>query len=417
MKNYKIIFTLILILGVHLNFAYSQRKSSKKNIEEFIVSPFARTITHTDSVEIAVFIKIPNFALQYVKQDTQFKAQYEAVIALQSKKGKQISREVWQDSIVVKDYQSTNSFNKYRMLKTAFNVPHGKYKIVASLSDLDTRNSSEKEIKIDLSKYKKKQFLHTPILLDKSNINWGFKEGFVPATNNATFEINNGLTIYLSGKVQPEKKYRIHAKFKNIDKKTVLRKAISDETGSGIFEHLIFFPKDSIEGMGMHIDVELVQGKFRSEKSAKITLRKQGISHLVSDFDEALHQMIYILEPNEKKELKKVSSKKKEKLFRKFWKRRDPTPDTNVNEMMNEYYRRVAYANVHFDSFLKGWETDMGMIYIIYGPPDDIERYMLRQRQEPYERWSYYRIHESFTFRGDSFGHYKLTTPYLGYRR
>jgi len=417
MKNLKVIITLILILGSYFNYTYAQRKSPKKNIEKFIVSPFTRTITNPDSVEIAVFMKIPNLALQFVKQDTQFKAHYEAVIALQSKKGKQISREVWQDSIVVKNYQSTNSFTKYRMFKTSFNVPHGKYKIVASLSDLDTKNSSEQEIKLDLSKYKKNQFIHTPILLDKSDINWGFKDGYVPATDNATFEIDQGLTIYLSGKVKPEKEYSIHTKFKNNDSKRIFSKTILEKTDNGIFEHLIFFPKDSIDGMGMDVEVELVQGKFYSEKNAKITMRKPGISHLVSDIDDALQQMHYILEPNEKKELKKASSKKMDELFRKFWKRRDPTPDTDINEMMNEYYRRVAYANVHFDSFLKGWETDMGMIYIIYGPPDDIERYMLRQRQEPYERWSYYRIHESFTFRGDSFGHYRLTTPYLGYRR
>jgi hypothetical protein len=59
----------------------------------------------------------------------------------------------------------------------------------------------------------------------------------------------------------------------------------------------------------------------------------------------------------------------------------------------------------------------MGMIYIIFGPPDEIERFMLQQRQYPYERWQYYRTQEAFTFLGDSFGHYRLTTPFLGYKR
>ena len=35
----------------------------------------------------------------------------------------------------------------------------------------------------------------------------------------------------------------------------------------------------------------------------------------------------------------------KEKLFYTLWKKRDRTPDTEFNELMDEYYKRVAYAN------------------------------------------------------------------------
>ena len=75
----------------------------------------------------------------------------------------------------------------------------------------------------------------------------------------------------------------------------------------------------------------------------------------------------------------------------------------------------LHYSNVHFESFIDGWETDMGMIYIIFGPPDDIEKYMDNQYQEPYERWHYYRIQESYTFIGDNFGNYSIidTIPWL----
>ena len=110
--------------------------------------------------------------------------------------------------------------------------------------------------------------------------------------------------------------------------------------------------------------------------------------------------------------------KNREELFKKLWQRRDPSPDSDINELMNEYYKRVAYSNIHFDSYVDGWETDMGMIYIIFGAPDDIERTILPQMQNSAEVWHYYRIQKSFTFiDSDGFGHYQLTTPYLGYRR
>ena len=56
-----------------------------------------------------------------------------------------------------------------------------------------------------------------------------------------------------------------------------------------------------------------------------------------------------------------------------FWEHCDPTPDTYENEYKEEHYRRVDFANEQFGSFLPGWKTDRGRIYIIYGPPDKIE--------------------------------------------
>ncbi len=57
-----------------------------------------------------------------------------------------------------------------------------------------------------------------------------------------------------------------------------------------------------------------------------------------------------------------------------FWLRRDPTPGTFENEFKNEHYRRIGYTNGKFMSASRaGWQTDRGRIYIMYGPPDEIE--------------------------------------------
>src|SRR6185503_9333012 len=56
-----------------------------------------------------------------------------------------------------------------------------------------------------------------------------------------------------------------------------------------------------------------------------------------------------------------------------FWLRRDPTPDTEENEYKEEHYRRIQWANDRYASGIPGWKTDRGMIYIKYGPPDDID--------------------------------------------
>jgi len=43
-----------------------------------------------------------------------------------------------------------------------------------------------------------------------------------------------------------------------------------------------------------------------------------------------------------------------------------------ARKLIKEYYQRVAYANQYFTTYKEGWMTDRGMIYIIYGPADEV---------------------------------------------
>ncbi len=55
-----------------------------------------------------------------------------------------------------------------------------------------------------------------------------------------------------------------------------------------------------------------------------------------------------------------------------------------------DYYARVEYANEQFKAPGRdGWQTDMGRVYIVYGPPDNIERSPYDSAVKPYETWEY----------------------------
>ena len=74
-----------------------------------------------------------------------------------------------------------------------------------------------------------------------------------------------------------------------------------------------------------------------------------------------------------------------------FWLRRDPTPGTPQNEMRDEHYRRIAYANNRFTTLAgkAGWKTDRGRIYIQFGAPDELETHPIGDPGVPYEKWRY----------------------------
>ncbi len=99
----------------------------------------------------------------------------------------------------------------------------------------------------------------------------------------------------------------------------------------------------------------------------------------------------YIVTKEERAAFEKLATDaEREKFIEQFWLRRDPTPGTPANEFKEEHYRRIAYANRRFAAGVPGWRTDRGRIYIIYGPPDQIESHPQGpQRPEATEIWLY----------------------------
>ena len=108
------------------------------------------------------------------------------------------------------------------------------------------------------------------------------------------------------------------------------------------------------------------------EKKAKAKAMKQELS---STYKKWLNEDVrWIITPEELSAFKQLSNDEERDAFiEQFWLRRDPTPDTPENEYKEEHYRRIAYANEHFPAGIPGWRTDRGRIYIVWGPPDEIQ--------------------------------------------
>jgi|SRR5579871_194301 len=114
--------------------------------------------------------------------------------------------------------------------------------------------------------------------------------------------------------------------------------------------------------------------------------------------------VVYIISDEERKVFRSFQTdEQRQQFIEQFWLRRDPTPGTAANEMRDEHYRRIAYATQRFsDNATPGWKTDRGRIYIMFGPPDEIDSHLSggtyqRTIEEgggitttfPFEKWRY----------------------------
>jgi GWxTD domain-containing protein len=135
----------------------------------------------------------------------------------------------------------------------------------------------------------------------------------------------------------------------------------------------------------------------------------------IRDIDKAVDQLRYIAKDEDMEFIRQGKDPdERKKRFQEFWQKRDPDPRTAQNELMEEYYARVSYANEHFSHFVDGWRTDMGMVYIRFGPPENIERHPFETDTRPYEVWYYYQLNRQFIFVDrNGFGDYRLNYPDL----
>ncbi|MEW6456363.1 MAG: GWxTD domain-containing protein [Acidobacteriota bacterium] len=103
-------------------------------------------------------------------------------------------------------------------------------------------------------------------------------------------------------------------------------------------------------------------------------------------------EVVYIITPKEREMFLKIESDElRDKFIEEFWKQRDPTPGTPKNELKEEHYRRIEYANKWFGrhSSKPGWMTDQGRIYIILGEPISRQNFSGEFQIYPCELWFY----------------------------
>ena len=121
--------------------------------------------------------------------------------------------------------------------------------------------------------------------------------------------------------------------------------------------------------------------------------------------------VVYLIDDRERAAfLSLTTDEQRNHFIEQFWERRNPTPGSSENAFKTEHYRRIAMANKRFAwKPTPGWKTDRGRVYIMFGPPDEIEshphgmpggksnvaRTVLADKKaadDPLEQWMYYSI-------------------------
>jgi GWxTD domain-containing protein len=168
-----------------------------------------------------------------------------------------------------------------------------------------------------------------------------------------------------------------------------------------VFSAVLLWPSFSLPQ-----DQPMPQDKAAKPQSAKeVKKREKKLSRELSpQEDEWLRNVVPdIITDQERRAFLELGTEEERDQYKEiFWRDRNPDPDSSINPVREEHYRRLAYADEHFASGVPGRKTDRGHIYIIWGPPDEIESHPTggayeRSSQQgggssiahPWEMWRY----------------------------
>jgi GWxTD domain-containing protein len=120
----------------------------------------------------------------------------------------------------------------------------------------------------------------------------------------------------------------------------------------------------------------------------------------VTTVDQMLKPLRYLTSKYEYDDL--IIQKNKKEAIDKFWIETAGNAD-RAKELIRMYYNRVQEANTYFTSYLEGWKSDRGIIYIIYGPPNVV------YKGKDIENWTY---GEDKNLLSITFSFYKVENPF-----
>ncbi|MBN1299599.1 MAG: GWxTD domain-containing protein [Melioribacteraceae bacterium] len=386
---------------------------------------------HTFDIEIAnyptgdnalsrvdVFIRVPYSNIQSIRTDSGFIGKYSITLTFydQYRRGVVFER-FWNEEILANQFADAISNSNFNYSYKSFEVKPDIYFVSCEILDKDSKKSSVYQKIIEVREFDEDISISDLVLIiDKIQGDNGPQ--YIPMVSNNITSIDSTIAftyeIYSNSKNSVSIEYLIQDSEENVLYKDI--EDISLEKGTNTFDKSINNPGVRIGNFVMAAKVRDFDWDVVTEVQKSFTSRIYGFPVSITNLNTAIEQMQYIASASTINEiLEGETFDEKLRRYISYWKTKDPSPDTEENEILREYYRRIDYANRNFKHYFEGWRTDMGMIYVVLGPPSNVERHPFEVSSKPYEIWDYYDINKRFIFVDETgFGDYRLINPQYG---
>ena len=354
---------------------------------------------------IDLTVDIVKGSLVYKIEDSVYRATVELGIQiLQDVNGEQVSiqNRIQELEITGEDRRIVDSGEVFTFNERIPLLP-GDYEILVSLIDKASGNQTVREAETSIPDPDSTTVgITSVLLLGKDNDN---DEGFVPITtyfvqsrfdtlkfqyqitrpdNSFESRINMGLYTFNADSVPARPLAGIQPspgsisykgiEYQRLNEIFTNERVLRSETGSILIEYNMPTPSSGNYRFEVNVQNE------DSEQSSLFKAREFNITSpffpSVRNIDEFAEPLFYLMGRREYERLMNIqdpdSLKREVDLF---W-LKDMRNSNRARQVIELYYSRVEQANKQFSNFKEGWKTDMGMVFILFGPPYYVENYL-----------------------------------------
>lgn len=395
----------------------------------------ARADAASGDARLDVYTTVPYAKLRFTSTANGFTARYDVTLEVFEVDGKGrpqnlIATRLWDDTVIATSYLSTRSSELVARTTQSLELEPGRYLLEVQLEDQATNEAFVRELPVEVRDLSGPVALSDLILIDH----------FDEETNTISPSVSGrvgtdafGIQVFYEVYADRPQPVRIT--------KAVIRQRSSGGLVRSVFgrnddeadgevsytadelvdlqagrnQNIVRIPTGGLKAGDYVVRLKLEDeaGRLLSQAEKAFTAEWTGLAQHIQDLDEAIAQLQYIAKGKDLRYIQ-AGATQAERLdrFQAFWEKRDPTPGTERNEKMEEYYYRVAHANSEYGSQSEGWKTDRGQVAVLFGEPDAKDRHPYNFDSKPYEVWYYYQIGRQFIFIDNSgFGDYDLLVP------
>ncbi len=351
-----------------------------------------------------VYISFANDVLQFVKlAPDSFVASYEVHALVYDRRRNLVASRAKTGKVTARSFSETNSWTIITTECLQFDLEPQRYQVAIGLTDLDTRKTLERRRDVEPRDFARTRIHLSDIL---------FADTLTAADGRPTQLTPNLLRTFSSPKSQfkaycevypPAGSDTVEVRYEVFDSRqqSVFRERMKLDATKEVLP-LVIGLRGMVQQPGRYELV--VEGRGRGGRAtakARFVVQWGTLSVRETNIDLAIEQLSYVARKKDIDAMRAATPSEREMLFDDYWRRRDPTPGTERNELREEFFRRVDFANRQFTVLMSerdGWQTDRGRIYIIYGPPTEVEREPTQLDNPAYEIWYYRHLNRRFVF-------------------
>lgn len=420
MKYFFLVYILLFVYSVELH-------SEQYDFNPFFFDAICYKSKNNDSLSrIDIFILVPYSSITFFKKENFYSADYDLTIILKDSLGNRLDSKTHSKSIYEYEQLETLGLSgKFQQSYYSFEVKEGKIIVEIQLYDRNSNATFSKSRTTNTLNFSKYIFALSGIMflseIQKDNDRYKI-------TPHLSDNLSDLPRVFVFLEVyQPKVIYHscdfIYQIF-NFKGKEIYRSSRFSKNFSQQTEQLTFplqFPQNLPEGTYFlrvnAIKQNRVDSIFTDNDVLAAPERAFKISPSLSltvlqNLDKSIRQLKYVAYQKDIDYIAETKdSEEKLRRFNEFWKKLDPTPSTELNEAFEEYYLRIKYANENFKSYLEGWLTDRGMIYIVLGPAMTIQQQTDHYYNRTYEIWMYPNNRQFIFVDYSGFGDFRLYSP------